>query len=54
MSVHALLKIKICLQPFITHRSICEAKLYGWNFNNITNFVKYPNTFHAGAKTENV
>jgi hypothetical protein len=50
MEVHVLLKIKICLQPFIVSRSISVAKLHSWSLNNNTNFTKYLNKLHAGAK----
>jgi len=54
MSVHGLLKIKICLQTFAVSRPISEAKLYGWNLNISKYLIKYLTKFHADAKTENV
>ena len=50
MSVHVLLKIKICLQPFAVSRPISETKLYGWNLNINKYLIKYLTKLHAGTK----
>jgi hypothetical protein len=49
MIFNALLKIKICLQPFIIRMHISEAKLYRWNHKNSKYFTKYLTKLHAGA-----
>jgi hypothetical protein len=54
IGVHGLLKIKICLQPFIVSRSISVAKLHSWSLNNNANFTKYFNKLHAGSKARKI